>query len=126
MIENRKLERMHVISYVMVQETIDDQTVGLVRDITVQGMQLHGCVPMEPKSRVQLRMYFPRSSDNHGEITLDADVIWCSQSADSCAYNTGIQLVDVSKKDTEVIEKFIEKSTYDNRWLALNRCFSEV
>jgi len=125
MIEGRKLERMHVISYVKVQETESDQIIGHLRNVTVQGMQLHGCVPMEPKSKIQLRMFFPPTLDESGEITFDANVIWCSESADTTAYNTGVRLVDVSEEQTEIIEQFIERSTYENRWLAINKCFSQ-
>ena len=117
--DERKLRRMHVVSYLKVHERNTDQSVGRVTDITTEGIRLCSKEPIKENSTIQFKMKIPRVTAGSDEITFDALVIWCHKSTNPELYDSGVQLLDVPPKDIDIIEQFIEDSSFNDRWLSI-------
>ena len=120
----REHTRLHVISYVKVREDDTDRSVGRVVDMTARGMRLRSKEPVQTDTTARFRLILPAGSGEAREIMFEAAVIWCRKTPENESWDTGIQLLDVPPEDSELIERFVEESSYEDRWLALARCFS--
>ncbi len=115
--ENRKQKRMHVISYLKVQEQQSSKDLGQVVNMTSEGMGLYSEEPLDSDSLVKLKLTLPTTGNEDNELAFDARVTWCRQSVLPGYYDSGVQLLDVQPDDLEILEEFIEESTSEDRWL---------
>ncbi|MFH2034968.1 MAG: PilZ domain-containing protein [Candidatus Zixiibacteriota bacterium] len=118
MFELRKLKRMHVMSYIRINEQKTDNNFGHLMDITTEGMRLCGDQPIEPAAVYKFTMRLPHVDFGKKEIVFDANVVWCQKDKLFDLYDAGIQLRDISNEDRQVIEDFIQYSTFEERWLS--------
>jgi PilZ domain-containing protein len=123
MTDERREPRLHVISYVKVCESDSDRSIGRVVDMTTRGMRLRSRDAVQVNTTLRFRAVLPGEDYSNREITFEANVIWCEQVPDHNTWDTGVLLSDVSVEDSEVIERFVEQVPYEDRWLALARCF---
>ncbi|MCP4633683.1 MAG: PilZ domain-containing protein [candidate division Zixibacteria bacterium] len=115
----RKNKRIHVVSYLKVTESATDETVGRVVDITTEGMRLRSEEPLKEDSALQFRLNMPQSTLGRKAVYFDASVIWCSKPPDSKYFDTGIQLLNVPRRDQLLIEELMMEASYEDRWLSI-------
>ncbi|MCP4584202.1 MAG: PilZ domain-containing protein [candidate division Zixibacteria bacterium] len=115
--ENRKQKRMHVISYLKVQEQQSSKDLGQVVNMSSEGMGLYSDEPLESDSMVKLKLTLPTDSNENYELAFDARVAWCRQSVLPGYYDSGVQLIDVPSDELGILEEFIEASAIEDRWL---------
>jgi hypothetical protein len=125
MIEERKLQRMQVMSYLKICYRDTDIDLGRVVDITTEGMRLCGRDPIQTNRTLTFRLAFPASSNKKSEVVFDADVIWCRRARNPDLYDTGIKLKELSPEKVEIIRDFMEKSPYEDRWLSIIKTINE-
>jgi c-di-GMP-binding flagellar brake protein YcgR len=118
--ETRHLKRIHVISYLKIQEKSTDKELGRVVDMTAEGMGLYSQDPLETNSMVKLKLMLPSLSKNTQEIAFDAQVVWCAEADHPGFYDSGIKLLNVPQEDLEILENFIEESSVEDRWLMVD------
>lgn len=118
MVDQRKLKRLHVVSYLKITQQLTDETIGHVVDITTEGMRLCGDQPIMPNKTYRFKMILPDIPRDKNEICFEANVIWCEKDKVFDIYDAGIQLVKVSPPELELIEEFIHKATFEERWLS--------
>ncbi len=118
--ETRRLKRMHVISYLKVQEKNTDKELGQVVNMTTEGMGLYGQDPLEANSTVKLKLMLPSLERLDNQITFDARVVWCTEADHPGFFDSGIKLLNVPYEDLEILEKFIEESLVEDRWLIVD------
>ncbi len=123
MTESREHPRMHVISYLKASEQDSDRSVGRVVDMTARGMRLRSKEPVKTNTTARFRLTLPGDTEDAREISFKAVIIWCRKSEDVDSWDTGIQLLDITPDEADLIERFVEESSYEDRWLALARCF---
>ncbi len=123
MTDERKEPRLYVISYVKVCEDDSDRSIGRVLDMTSRGMRLRSKEPVKTRAKARFRLMLPVEAHGTREITFEADVIWCRRTEDVGSWDTGIQLLDITPDDGDLIERFVSEASYEDRWLALARCF---
>jgi hypothetical protein len=117
--DKRSRRRLHVISYLKVQEKVTDETLGRVVDMSMEGLGLFGQNPLTPDSRIELKMVLPQPIDGRDEINFSARVAWSQASDHPGFYDSGVQLVDVPAADVSMLEQFIEQNMIEDRWLSL-------
>jgi len=125
MIEERELKRMQVMSYLKICYRDTDIELGRVVDITAEGMRLCGEEPIQTNRTLTFRLALPVTSRGKSEIVFDADVIWCRRAKNPDLYDTGIKLKNLSPEKAEIIEDFMEKSSYEDRWLSIIKSLNE-
>lgn len=125
MVEERKLKRMQVMSYLKICYRDTDIELGRVVDITTEGMRLCGEEPIQTSRTLTFKLALPTTSSENQEIVFDADVIWCRRGKNPDLYDTGIRLKNLSPEKVEIIEDFMEKSSYEDRWLSIIKSLNE-
>jgi len=125
MVEERKLKRIQVMSYLKICYRETDIELGRVVDITTEGMRLCGEEPIQTDRTLTFRLAFPITSRKKSEIVFDADVIWCRKAKNYGLYDTGIKLKNLSPEKVEIIEDFMEKSSCEDRWLSVIKSIDE-
>jgi len=115
--EIRRLKRMHVISYLKVQERNTEKDLGQVVDMTTEGMGLYSQNQLETNALIKLKLTLPSLINDTSEIAFDALVVWCAEADHPGFYDSGVKLLNVPQSDLEILERFIEESMVEDRWL---------
>ena len=108
MAESRKLKRRHTDTLFCVYDRNDDQFIGCLVDMTLEGVKLKTMAPMETNVVFQFRMDLPAEISGSTEISFDAESIWCKECVDSHEYHVGFQMQNVPEAEIERIEQLID------------------
>lgn len=119
MIDERKLNRMQVMSYLKICHKDSACELGRVVDISIEGMRLCGAEPIQTDRTLTFRLELPRAAERKRELVFDADVIWCRRSKNPRLYDSGIKLKDLAPDEIELIEDFLEQYSQEDRWLSV-------
>lgn len=105
--ESRKLKRRHTDTLLCVYDRNDDQFIGRLVDLTVEGIKLRTMAPMETNVIFQFRMDIPADITGSAIISFDAKSKWCKECADSHGHHVGFQMHNVPEEEVARIEQFI-------------------
>jgi hypothetical protein len=119
MTDFRKNQRIHIVSYLRVTEENNDETIGRIVDMTTEGMRLRSLEPLKENSSMQFRLNLPQSTLGRKSLYLDANIIWSRKQDDSKYYDSGIQLLNVPRRDQLLIEELMLEESYEDRWLSI-------
>jgi hypothetical protein len=125
MIDERRLNRVQVMSYLKICYRDNGNELGRVVDITTEGMRLCGAEPIQTDRTLTFRLALPLASKGKSEIVFDAEIIWCRRAKNPRMYYTGIKLRDLSPEKIELIEDYLEKSSQEDRWLSVIKSIKE-
>jgi len=117
--DKRKQTRLHVISYLKVQEQQTDKTLGRIVDMSSEGLGLYGQDPLTPESQVELKMVLPKPIKGRNEINFNGRVVWSQAGDHPGFFDSGVQLLNVSENDLSLLEEFIENNQVEDRWLSV-------
>lgn len=106
--EKRKLKRRHLIFYLRVYDKNTGQLVGRLVDITSEGIMLNSENPIPTDTVFQLQMFLPEEFDKE-RLDFDAKSIWCKPDVNRDLFVTGLKLLNVANRDTEIIENLIDE-----------------
>ena len=107
MAESRKLKRRHTDTLFCVYDRNDDQFIGCLVDMTLEGLKLRCLAPMETNVIFQFRMDLPVEIGGSAEISFDTESIWCKEGVDSHEYHVGFQMQNVPEAEIRRIEQLI-------------------
>ena len=107
MADSRKLNRRHTDTLFCVYNRNDDEFMGCLVDMTIEGVKLRTMAPMETDTLFQFRMDFPEEIGGSAEICFDADSVWCKECADSHEYYVGFRMKDIPETEIKRIEQLI-------------------
>ena len=107
MAELRKRSRRHTDTLFCVYTRNDDQFVGCLVDMTIEGVKLRTMAPMETDAIFQFRMDLPEKIGGSAVISFDAESVWCKECADSPEYHVGFRMKNVPRAESERIEQLI-------------------
>lgn len=112
MAESRKHKRQHTDTLFCVYDRNDDQFIGCLVDMTVEGVKLRAMAPMEINVIFQFRMDLPAEIGGSAEISFDAESIWCKECVDSHEYQVGFQMQNVPESEIKRIEQLINSPLF--------------
>jgi PilZ domain len=87
----------------LVFERVQDKFIGLVLNMSPEGIMLNSDKPVEVSKQYKCRMTLPEKISNLSQIQFDIECKWCQKNKKTDAYETGYQMVNVSEKDLKVI-----------------------
>ena len=119
MIDERKRRRSHVTAYLKICYGDNEYELGRVVDISTEGMRLCGAEPIQTDRILSFRLTIPATSRAAGDLSFDAEVIWCRRAKNTGLYHTGIKIRYLRPEMVESIENFLEKSSREDRWLSV-------
>ena len=117
--DRRRHRRVHVISYLKVQETGTEKHLGRAFDISVKGLGLYGPDPLEPDTEVQLCLSLPKPFNGKEQLEFEGRVVWSALGEHPGFFDSGVELFDTEEDDIKLLEDFIERSAIEDRWLSL-------
>ena len=117
--------RSRVISFVKIISDSSKTECGRVIDISSKGMRVRSKNPFRTDRPFHFSMLMPNINFREKVIRFDASVIWSDDSAVDGYYEAGLQIESVSEKDRSLIEQFINDSSYRDRWIQVDECFSQ-
>ncbi len=121
----RLSDRSRVISFVKIISDSSKTECGRVLDISSKGMRVRSKNPFRTDRPFRFSMLMPNINFREKVIKFDASVIWSDESAVDGYYEAGLQIESVSEKDRSLIEQFINDSSYRDRWIQVDECFSQ-
>ena len=113
MVEKRRLKRRHLIYYLRVFFRKTDQLIGHLVDITTEGIKLISEESIETNASFELNMSLPKEIQGSKQIAFDAESMWCKKDVNPDFYITGLKLINVSRKDIQIIERLIRDFSMD-------------
>ena len=105
--ERRKLRRRHLIYYLRVFDRNTDELVGHLVDVTTEGVMLMSEDPFGLGPVYQLRMVLPEAIEGSTQVHFDAKCIWCREGIAPGFYDSGFDLLAISREHKQEIERLI-------------------
>lgn len=112
--ERRRQNRVRPGIKINVLDRNTNQHFGYLADISVNGMMLIGEKLILKDGVYQLRLQLPVEIDGKGEITFDAESMWCKCDPDSYYSKAGFRLHNVSQQDQHIIELLVKTREFQN------------
>jgi hypothetical protein len=105
----RQLRRVRVRSPLAVQDRITDSHVGVLMDITTQGLRLMGPSPFPVNAVFPIKIILPEGRHHAGTAELDVRSVWCKMAGEKNTYHAGFKIQAISEKDLKAVEAIIEE-----------------
>jgi Tfp pilus assembly protein PilZ len=110
MSEQRKEKRKKLTSFLLVHALPENILLGYLGDMTLRGAMVVGTRPVEINKELTLSIEFnemPEIPDT--KLTFPARVAWCKHEAQSPYYNIGMEFVELTDQNKNVIEVILER-----------------
>ncbi len=121
MLEVRRHERRHMLVDLEICDQDTDRCLGRIEDIAVQGIRLSGNESLEVHDTLNFEMVLPSSGGDACREVLTARVMWCEESASAGCYESGLELLDLSDQQVDMLKRFMAQNAYENRWQDIAR-----
>lgn len=115
MTDLRTHPRKRPINYLEVYERNTGEFVGSLADLTIKGCRLAAEKPLEPEITYNLKLNLPQPIQKYTAINFDAVCRWCKnydRPLVESTYGIGLEFVDVSPTDRDLIEQMIASSWF--------------
>ena len=90
---------------------MNDQLVGYLLDINLQGMMLVGMEAVKSGTLFQLKMMLPEKIAGKDHLLVEASSRWCKKNTRNDWYEIGFQILKIAREDLEIIrEHFLPDS----------------
>mgnify|MGYP000013131981 CR=1 FL=1 len=106
-VEQRSLNRHHLIYYLRVFDGLSSRVVGHIVDISPQGIMLITDEPIPVQEEYRLRMRFPGTGTSQEELIFDAVCRWCRQDENPEFYIAGFHIQDLPADAANFIQGLI-------------------
>ena len=112
--DKRKEPRRRISYYVPVINTLNEQPVGYLADISRRGMCLDSKEPLVRGAKLSLRIDLPPELGPKSHIIFAAEVRWTKvDPTDANAYSSGLEVIQINNEDARSFLKIIEKYSYE-------------
>ncbi len=107
--DRRTVLRRHLIYYLRVWNTEEDQLLGHLVDINVDGLMLisEKPIPTKKEYKLELRWNSPEGEAQH--LRFNAESRWCNNDVNPAFYDTGFLLNNKDEAILEPIKQMIEE-----------------
>lgn len=105
--EKRRLKRRHLIFYLRIFDTANNQLIGYLVDLTPEGIMVMSENPIETGKMFRLKMDLPSEYSEIEHIEFDAQSVWCSADINPDFYDTGFKFSSITLDEKKVIEDII-------------------
>ncbi|OUS25816.1 hypothetical protein A9Q99_20385 [Gammaproteobacteria bacterium 45_16_T64] len=113
-INQRKVQRRHLIYYLRVYDAENGNLIGNLVDISTKGIMLVSDTKIKSEIRFILRMTLPDNVEGSREVEFEAVSRWCKNDVNPDFFDTGFELIDPSSVFLEVVDKLVEDCLFKN------------
>ncbi len=106
--ERRKLKRRYLLFYSRVFNSLTQDLIGHLVDITSDGAMLISEEPIKLNMIFELRMELSKEVSEKPYMDFSAKSLWSKADIDPHYYDTGFQFINISPEDAQIIQKIID------------------
>lgn len=110
--ERRQLERRRAGAYFEVRNGENDDMLGMLSDLTVDGMCLHTPLELETGETIPVRIDFAINIQGQSEIACDAVPVWCRMVGMAGCNQAGFKFQNISDSDRGRIEEILSTQKF--------------
>lgn len=110
--EKRDTERKYLAFYLRVFDGASPQVLGHVVNLSAQGIMLLSDTEIPLDKDYTLRMRFPTSTADKGELLFKATSRWSKKDENPDFFLTGFQIHDLKPEDQESIIELLEEFSF--------------
>ncbi len=107
MLEKRRLKRNRLSCFLNVHSADNDELMGQVLDIHVEGFLLMNEENLATKRTYTMKIQLPEDIPETDSITFEAESLWSAKKFDPGFYNTGFKIQQTQNETTRAIESLI-------------------
>ena len=119
--ERRQLNRKHLVNYSRLFDRNAYELIGHLSNITPKGIGMIGEDPIEVNATFQFKMCLPAKIESVEEIVFDVRSIWCNPGTMPNTYESGFELLKISKKALEIVRRLVQDYGYQELVSLLQR-----
>jgi len=108
----RQSERRETLGYWPAHELGSEDAVGLVTDLSNDGVHIHSIHSFKKGQRLHIRLSVDEVLIGSSEISLEIENVWCRPSAVASLYHAGFRIVNLPDHQKENLEKLIKAFSY--------------
>lgn len=105
--QRRKLERKTLSESVAVTDTLTDQPIGEVVNITTEGIMILANTKLTCNSVFMFELHLPEVINGEKTIKIGVDCLWCKNTDNFERFWTGFQIIDADHDSTQRIKTLI-------------------
>ena len=110
MTNKRKAERIKAMTFTTVYDLDNQMLLGFLGDLTLEGAMVVGEKQIKPGRNVKLKIEFLIDTNEAPDmLIIPSHIAWCRKENDSSYYNTGLEFLEMSIKNKNVIEALVIK-----------------
>ena len=91
MSELRKMTRKYTDSFIGIYDSVTDQLIGCLLDMTSEGLRLKCIKEMRTGQVYNFKMELPFQINGGIELSFEAEAVWCNKLEDSEGFSTGFK-----------------------------------
>lgn len=110
----RALKRRHLVFYLEVYDTKNDNLLGHLVDITTQGIKLVSKTPIEKGKNFTLRMTLPEDYFEDKVLTFEAESQWSTNDVNTDFFATGFSAPNLDSKAKETITELVSQLGFND------------
>jgi hypothetical protein len=107
--ESRRAKRKRVPDNIDVTDTMSEQVIGHIGNISDSGMLLMGLVQLQDDALFQFRFSLPQAGARRVAIEVGAHQLWSDAANVPGQFWAGFRFIDISVEDAERLHAWIEQ-----------------
>ena len=104
--DQRRSQRVSIPEHPQVLDAHSDAVIGQLVNLSSDGLMIASSRCIEFNTVYQMRIPLARG-DDHLEIRIGAESLWCEDANDSGMHWTGFQIIDISPEDQRILESVL-------------------
>jgi len=108
----RHFERRETLAYWPAREEQTGESVGLVTNLSEDGISIHSPHPFETGHRMNIRVTVDSKLSGTHLLHLHVENAWCHPSGVSGTYHAGFKIINLSPDAEEGIQKLLTAFSY--------------
>jgi len=112
MYRKRHIERRETLGYWPARDTKKGDAVGLVTDLSDEGIRIHSAHKFGKGKVLDLRIAVDEALSGTDHISMVVKNVWCHESGVPGFYNAGFKIVNLSDKARKALRRLVDAFSY--------------
>ena len=115
--DQRAAERFHLMFHTPVIDCTSQTNIGVLADISLNGMRVVGEHPIPPGEEISVRLRVPVDTGSDEDLVVTCQSRWSRRVAYIDCFHTGFQIIDAGDVQSSQLAMIIEEFGIGNRMM---------